>query len=68
MPLSEPYAHLLAVRARLLPDERAFAETVIARMAPAQRAQWLAALSVMSIDDAATSIRTTIAQLRAGTP
>lgn len=66
MPLPQQYAHLLEIRARLLPDESAFAEAVIAHMAPEQRAQWIAALSAMSIDDATASIRTTIAQLRAG--
>ena len=65
MPLPQQYAHLLEIRAHLLPDERAFAEAVIAHMAPAQRAQWIAALSAMPLDEAITSIRTTIAQLRA---
>lgn len=68
LPLAQQYAHLLAIRARLLPDESAFAEAVIARMEPAHRAQWIAALSAMSIDEATTSIRTTIAQIRAQQP
>jgi hypothetical protein len=66
MSLPQQYAHLLEIRARLLPDENAFAQAVIAHMDPAQRAQWIAALSAMSIDDATASIRTTIAQLHAG--
>jgi len=66
MPLPQQYAHLLEIRARLLPDERAFAEAVIAHMTPERRAQWIAALSAMSIDDATASIRSTIVQLRAG--
>ena len=64
MSVAEQYAHLLAIRARLAPDEGAYAEAVIASMSPAQRAQWMAALSAMSLDEATASIRTTIAQLR----
>ena len=65
-PVLQPqqFAHVLAIRARLQPDETAFADLVIARMAPEQRAQWITALSAMSLDDATATIRTTIAQLR----
>jgi hypothetical protein len=67
-PTPAQFAHLYAIRERLSPDERAYAEGVIARMSPVTLAQWLCGLSAMSIDDATTAIRTTMAQLRAETP
>jgi hypothetical protein len=59
-PTPEQWAHLFAVRARLSPREVAIVETVILRMAPETRAQWLAELSVLSVDEAAEIVRSMI--------
>ncbi|MCW5801776.1 MAG: hypothetical protein KIT31_05270 [Deltaproteobacteria bacterium] len=68
VPLHQQYTHLLAIRARLHPEESAFAESVIGKMPPQDRARWIAALSAMSLEDATASIRTAIAQLRMQEP
>jgi hypothetical protein len=56
----EQYEHLLAIRARLSPREAAIAETVITRMDPEMRAQWIAELSVISVDQAVDFVRSMI--------
>lgn len=66
MTIADQYARLFAIREQLTPEEREYAEPVIASMGPEKRAAWLAALSAMSLDEATASIRTTITQLRAG--
>jgi hypothetical protein len=68
LPTPEQLAHLLAIRESLTPSERTLAERVIARMAPENRAQWLAALATKSVDDATTEIRGVLAQLQNGKP
>lgn len=59
-PTPEQWEHLLAIRARLSPREAAIAETVITRMDPEMRAQWLAELSVVSVDQAVEFVRSMI--------
>ena len=56
-PTAEQVAHLLQVRERLSPKERAIAENAISRMTPDMLVQWLAELSAMSVDEAARTIR-----------
>jgi hypothetical protein len=64
-PTPEQWEHLFAIRARLSPREAAIAENVISRMAPEMRAQWLAELSVVSIDQAVDFVRSMIPKSRA---
>jgi len=59
-PTPEQWEHLLAIRAQLSPREAAIAETVITRMAPEVRAQWLAELSAISVDQAVDFVRSMI--------
>lgn len=59
-PTPEQWAHMFAIRARLSPREVAIVETVILRMAPETRAQWLAELSALSVDEAAKIVRSMI--------
>jgi hypothetical protein len=59
-PTPEQWAHLLAIRDRLSPREAAIVDTVVVRMAPEDRAQWLAELSVLSVDHAADVVRSMI--------
>jgi hypothetical protein len=65
LPTPEQFAHLFAIRERLSPKERAIAEGAIARMEPEMLAHWLGQLSAMSLDEATTTIRAMVAQLRA---
>jgi len=59
-PTPEQWSHLLAIRARLAPKEAAIAELVVTRMSPEMRAQWLAELSVLTVDQAADVVRSMI--------
>jgi hypothetical protein len=59
-PTPEQWAHLLAIRAQLSPREAAIAETVVMRMAPEMRVQWLAELSLLGVDGAAEVVRSMI--------
>ena len=59
-PTVEQWAHLFAIRARLSPREATIANTVVARMPPELRAQWLAELSALSVDEAAEIVRSLI--------
>ncbi len=61
----EQWARLYAIRDQLTPEERAAAEPLIVGMSLATRAEWLAALSSMPLDEAIASVRTAIKQLGA---
>ncbi len=63
VPTPEQLAHLCTIRERLSPKERAIAENAMARMDSAMLTHWLTELSAMSVEDAATTIRTVVAQL-----
>lgn len=65
---NDPLAHIKAIGERLDPEDATYAHYVIASMDPARQAQWMAALSTMSLDDATAAVRTAIAQLRGRTP
>jgi hypothetical protein len=67
-PTPEQWEHLLAIRARLSPREAAIAETVITRIAPEMRAQWLAELSVISVDQAVEFVRSMIPKVPPKSP
>jgi hypothetical protein len=62
MPTPEQWAHLFAIQAQLSPREAAIAKSVVTRMTPEMRAQWLAELSVLSVDQAADVVRALIAK------
>lgn len=68
VPTPAQMAHLLAIRERLDVKERAIAEAAIHRMTPEQLAHWLGELSELSIDDATSTIRELIAQIRQNAP
>ncbi len=59
-PTAEQWAHLYAIRAQLSPREATIASTVVVRMAPELRAQWLAELSALSVEQAAEVVRSMI--------
>lgn len=59
-PTPGQWAHLFAIRAQLSPRDAAIAQTVVTRMAPEMRAQWLAELSALSVDEAAEVVRSMI--------
>jgi hypothetical protein len=63
-PTPEQWAHLFAIRARLSPREVAILETVIVRMPPETRAQWLAELSGLGVAQAAEVVRSMIPKAR----
>jgi len=63
-PTPAQMAHLVAIRERLDASERAIAEAAIQKMTSAQLAGWLEELCEQSVDDATTTIRNLIAQLR----
>ena len=63
-PTPEQFAHLMTIYQRLSPTERAIAQRAVAQMNLAKRGQWIAALSVKSIDDAITDIRGVLAQMQ----
>lgn len=50
-------AHLLRVYAQLSPPEKRVAQLVVMRMAPSVRAQWLAELSAITVDEAVDLVR-----------
>jgi hypothetical protein len=56
-PTAAQWAHLLAIYARLEPREAAVAKLAVKRMTPAMRAQWLADLSRLGVEDAVTVVR-----------
>ena len=64
VPTPAQMAHLVAIRERLDAKERAIAEAAIHRMTPEQLAHWLSELSDQSVEDATTTIRELIAQIR----
>ena len=62
-PTPEQWQHLFAIRDRLSAEERSKAETLIALLGPDVRAQFLAELSALSVDDAVRALRTTMRRL-----
>ena len=62
-PTPEQIAHLLAIRALLTQREAAIADEVVVRMSDAVRAQWLAEISAMAVNDAADAVRSIIAKV-----
>ncbi len=64
IPTREQFAHLSAIRAQLSPTEQAIAQNTISRMEPQMLANWLAALSAMSIDEATALIRRMVAEIQ----
>lgn len=66
-PTPEQWVHLLAIREKLSPREAGIAEAVVTRMTPDLRAQWLAELSALSVDQAVEIVRSMIPK-PAGTP
>jgi hypothetical protein len=67
VPTPAQMAHLVAIREQLDPKERAIAEAAIKKMTPEQLAHWLEELSAQSVEDATTTIRDLIAQIRQAT-
>jgi hypothetical protein len=59
-PPPEPWAHWLAIRARLSPHEVAVADMALAIVKPEMHAEWLAAMSVLGIDQAVDLVRSII--------
>jgi hypothetical protein len=68
VPTPAQMAHLFAIRERLDTKERAIAEAAVQRMTPEQLAHWLGELSEQSVEDATTTIRELIAQIRPPAP
>jgi hypothetical protein len=64
VPTPAQMAHLVAIRERLDAKERAIAEAAIQKMTSEQLAHWLAELSDQTVEDATTTIRELIAQIR----
>lgn len=64
VPTPAQMAHLVAIRERLDAKERAIAEAAIHKMTAEQLAHWLGELSEQSVEDATTTIRDLIAQIR----
>jgi hypothetical protein len=59
-PMTEQWAHLRAILARLSPRETAITETVLGRMPPEVRMSWLAELSALGVDQAVEAVRSMI--------
>ena len=59
-PTPEQWAHLYAIRARLSPREAAIAQAVVVRMPAELRAQWLAELSMLCVEEATEVVRSMI--------
>ena len=64
IPTREQFAHLTAIRGRLSPTDQAIAQNTISRMEPQMLADWLAALSAMSVDEATALIRRMVAEVQ----
>ncbi len=64
IPMREQFAHLSVIRARLSPTEQAIAQNTISRMEPQMLADWLAALSAMSVDEATALIRRMVTEIQ----
>lgn len=67
-PPLEPWAHWLAIRARLSPHEVAVADMALAIVKPEMHAEWLAAMSVLGVDQAADLVRSIIPEAPPGPP
>jgi hypothetical protein len=63
-PTPAQMAHLVAVRERLDARERAIAEAAIHKMTSEQLGHWLGEVAALSVEDATTTIRDLIAQIR----
>jgi hypothetical protein len=59
-PMTEPWAHLRTILARLSPREAAITETVIGRMPLEVRMSWLTELSALGVDQAVEAVRSMI--------
>jgi hypothetical protein len=59
-PTPEPWAHWLAIRARLSPFEVAVADMTLGVVKPELQAEWLAGMSVLSVDQAVDLVRSMI--------
>jgi hypothetical protein len=66
-PTPEQMHHLIAVKAKLTPQEQRVVMTAIPRMEPAARAHWLAELCALPIDEAAELVRSMMPPLRTRT-
>lgn len=62
-PTPAQWRHLYAIREQLTPSERANAELLITQLSPSVIAQLLVELSALSVDDAASALRTTMRRL-----
>ena len=67
-PTPEQLQHLIAVKAKLAPQEQRVVMTAIPRMEPAARAHWLAELCALSVDEAAEQVRSMLPPLRTERP
>lgn len=59
-PTPEQWAHFFAIRSRLSPREAAIVDTVLVRMGPEVRTEWIADLSMLSVGQAAEVVRSLI--------
>jgi hypothetical protein len=59
-PAPNPMAHLAAIQAQLTPEERAFVQTVINQLQPADLIGWRDQLAQSSVDEAVAAIRAEI--------
>ncbi len=60
LPTPVQAAHLLAIHARLSPDEKRVSQLVVRRMTPQIRADWLAEVSGLTVDQAVELVRSMI--------
>lgn len=63
-----PWAHWLAIRARLSPHEVAVADMALGIVKPEMHAEWLAAMSVLGVDQAADLVRSIIPDIPEAPP
>lgn len=64
-PTGEQMQHLIAVKAKLSPQEQRVVMSAIPRMEPEARAHWLAELCALPVEDAAALVRSMMPPLRA---
>jgi hypothetical protein len=64
----EPWAHWMAIRARLATREVAIADMALAIVTLEMHAEWLAAMSVLGVDQAADLVRSIIPDAPPGPP
>ena len=63
-PTPEQIQHLFAVRAKLTDAEQRVVMAAIPRMDPTARAEWMATVCALSVDDAAELVRSMMPPLR----